>query len=80
MKTKGCCLQEGGVHISLLHSVWRAFFIYSLDARGQTGISVHWPTSSLSLCLDKDSLSASQYPFAAREWQLSGEEATAQRE
>lgn len=51
-----------------------------LDARGQTGISVRWPTPSRSLHLDKDSLSASQNLFATRAWPLIWEEAHTLRE
>lgn len=61
-----------------VHSTWRAFSTYSLEARVQTGISVHWPTPSLHL--DKDFLFASQNLFATRAWQLMWEEARTLRE
>ena len=59
-------------------AAWSVYSTHNLDAHGQTGISVHWPTPSSSLPLDKDSLSASQNLFAARAWQLIWEEAHTQ--
>lgn len=68
-------LEKGKSALCPLNSAWTTFLTCSLDILGQTGISVHWPTPSCSLCLDKDPLSASQNLFATGAWQLIWEEA-----